>query len=189
MKYILTEAQFSTLMEQEELCLPDFEQTVNGTLEGIVELTPDEIYSAYESPMELANEVSDPKIKQLFGKMLSNVDAMSYDGLKAELKKLISLKNTLKEQQTPYLEQNIEIAGVQVPKAAVHVVLGLVIISVLSKLINMIGQRMDSVKSPRRRGGRSSVIGCQAARGRAQAVRRRRRRENWRAFLRKMGLK
>jgi hypothetical protein len=56
-------------------------------------------------------------------------------------------------------------------------------------LINMIGQRMDSVKSPRRRGGRSSVIGCQAARGRAQAVRRRRRRENWRAFLRKMGLK
>jgi hypothetical protein len=189
MKYILTEAQFSTLMEQEDLCLPDFEQTVNGTLEGIVELTPDEIYSAYEMPMELANEVSDPKIKQLFGKMLSNVDAMSYDGLKTELKKLISLKNTLKEQQTPYLEQTVEIAGVKVPKAAIHLVLGLVIISVLSKLINMIGQRLDSVKSPRRRGGNTSVIGCQAARGRAKAIRRRRRRENWRGFLRKMGLR
>jgi hypothetical protein len=189
MKYILTEAQFSTLMEQEELCLPDFEQTVNGTLEGIIELTPDEIYSAYETPMELTNDVSDPKMKQLFAKMLTNVDGMSFDGLKDELKKLISLKNTLKEQQTPYLEQTVEIAGVQVPKAAVHVVLGLVIISILSKLINMIGQKMDSVKSPRRRGGRSSVIGCQAARGRAKAVRRRRRRENWRSFLRKMGLK
>jgi hypothetical protein len=189
MKYILTEAQFSTLMEQEELCLPDFEQTVNGTLEGIIELTPDEIYSAYETPMELTNDVSDPKMKQLFAKMLTNVDGMSFDGLKDELKKLISLKNTLKEQQTPYLEQTVEIAGVQVPKAAVHVVLGLVIISILSKLINMIGQKMDSVKSPRRRGGKSSVVGCQAARGRAKAVRRRRRRENWRSFLRKMGLK
>ena len=189
MKYILTEAQFSTLLEQEELCLPDFEQTVNGTLEGIVELTPDEIYSAYETPMELTNDVSDPKMKQLFAKMLTNVDGMSFDGLKDELKKLISLKNTLKEQQTPYLEQTVEIAGVQVPKAAVHVVLGLVIISILSKLINMIGQKMDSVKSPRRRGGKSSVVGCQAARGRAKAVRRRRRRENWRSFLRKMGLK
>jgi hypothetical protein len=189
MKYILTEAQFSTLMEQEELCLPDFEQTVNGTLEGIIELTPDEIYSAYETPMELTNDVSDPKMKQLFAKMLTNVDGMSFDGLKDELKKLISLKNTLKEQQTPYLEQTVEIAGVQVPKAVVHVVLGLVIISILSKLINMIGQKMDSVKSPRRRGGKSSVVGCQAARGRAKAVRRRRRRENWRSFLRKMGLK
>jgi hypothetical protein len=188
MKYILTEAQFSTLMEQEDLCLPDFEQTVNGALEGIVELTPDEIYSAYETPMELANEVSNPKAKQMFGKILTNVESMSFDELKNELKKLLSLKNSLKEQQTPYLEQNVTIAGVTVPKVAAHAVLGVVIIAVLSKLINLIGSKMDSVKSPRRSGSKY-IVGCQGARSRAQAVRRRRRKENWRGFLRKMGLK
>jgi hypothetical protein len=113
---------------------------------------------------------------------------MSYPEVLAELKKLISLKNTLKEQQTPYLEQTVNVPGIQMSKPLVHGILGLLIISVLSKLINYLATSMDSIKPARRRPGRN-VIGCQGARGRAQAVRRRRRRENWRAFLRKIGLR
>lgn len=188
MKYILSESQFSLLVEQEDLCLSDFSETVNSSLNGIVELNDDEIYSAYEEPMELGNEIQDPKMKGVFKNIMENISKMSYAEVLAELKKLMTLKNTIKEQQTPYLEQNINIAGVQVPKVAVHTILGVLIIAVLSKLINYLATSMDSVKPARRRPGRN-VIGCQGARGRAQAVRRRRRRENWRAFLKKIGLR
>jgi hypothetical protein len=188
MKYILTESQLSVILEQEDLCLSDFSETVNSSLNGIVQLSDDEIYSAYEEPMELANEIKDPKAKASFNNVMENLSNMSYAEVLAELKKLISLKNTLKEQQTPYLEQTVNVAGVQMSKPLVHGILGLLIISVLSKLINYLATSMDNVKPARRRPGRN-VIGCQGARGRAQAVRRRRRRENWRSFLRKMGLR
>ena len=101
----------------------------------------------------------------------------------------MSLKNTIKEQQTPYLEQNVTIAGVTVPKAVVHGVLGIVIIAMLSKIINYLGKSMDNEKPSRGRRPGPNVIGCQASRGRAIAIRRRRRRENWRAFLKKMNLR
>jgi len=188
MKYILAESQVLIILEQEELCLSDFNETVNSSLNGIVELSDDEIYSTYEEPMELANEIKDPKMKGVFNNIIENLTKMSYPEVLAEFKKLMSMKNTIKEQQTPYLEQNVTIAGVTVPKVAVHSILGIVIIATLSKIINYLGKSMDNVKPARRRPGRN-VIGCQGARGRAQAVRRRRRRENWRSFLIKMGLK
>jgi hypothetical protein len=52
----------------------------------------------------------------------------------------------------------------------------------------MINNKMDGVK-PSRRSGSKYVVGCQGARSRAKAVRRRRRRENWKNFLRRIGLK
>ena len=192
MKIIITESQYSLIVEQDDLCLSDFEETVNGALEGVVQLSPDEIYSAYESPMELSSEISDPNMKNTFTKIVNNLSSMGFDELKNELRKVLSLKKSVNEQQTPYMDQTVDIAGVQVSKPLVHGILGLIAISILSKLINMIGGKMDSVKSSsrrRRRGGRSSVVGCQASRGRAQAVRRRRRRENWRRFLKKMGFR
>ena len=102
MKYILTETQVSIILEQEELCLSDFSETVNSSLNGIVELSDDEIYSAYEEPMELANEIKDPKMKGVFNNIMENLTQMSYPEVLAEFKKLMSLKNTIKEQQTPY---------------------------------------------------------------------------------------
>lgn len=188
MKYILTENQLSVILEQEDLCLSDFSETVNSSLNGIVQLSDDEIYSAYEEPSELANEIKDPKAKTVFNNILESISKMTYAEVLAELKKLLSMKNNLKEQQTPYLEQTVNIGGVEVSKPLAHGILGLVIIAVLSKLINYLATSMDNVKPARRRPGRN-VIGCQGARGRAQAVRRRRRRENWRGFLRKMGLR
>ena len=190
MKIIITESQYSLIVEQDDLCLSDFEETVNGALEGVVQLSPDEIYSAYESPMELSSEISDPNMKNTFTKIVNNLSSMGFDELKNELRKVLSLKKSVNEQQTPYMDQTVDIAGVQVSKPLVHGILGLIAITILSKLINMVANRMDSVKSPRRRrGGRSSVVGCQASRGRAQAVRRRRRRENWRRFLKNMGFR
>ena len=189
MKYILTESQVSIILEQEELCLSDFSETVNSSLNGIVELSDDEIYSAYEEPMELANEIKDPKMKGVFNNIMENLTKMSYPEVLAEFKKLMSIKNTIKEQQTPYLEQNVTIAGVTVPKAVVHGILGIVIIAMLSKIINYLGKSMDNEKPSRGRRPGPNVIGCQASRGRAIAIRRRRRRENWRAFLKKMNLR
>jgi hypothetical protein len=190
MKIIITESQYSLIVEQDDLCLSDFEETVNGALEGVVQLSPDEIYSAYESPMELSSEISDPNMKNTFTKIVNNLSSMGFDELKNELRKVLSLKKSVNEQQTPYMDQTVDIAGVQVSKPLVHGILGLIAISILSKLINMIGGKMDSVKSSsRRRGGGASLVGCQASRARARAIRRRRRRESWREFLKKMGFR
>jgi hypothetical protein len=113
---------------------------------------------------------------------------MDAEQLRTELKNVLGLTKTLKEQQTPYLDQTITIGGTEVPKVLFHTVGGLAIISMLSTIINGLGERMDAVK-PRRRSGSKYIVGCQGARSRAKAVRRRRRRENWRSFLRKLGLR
>ena len=190
MKIVITESQLKYVLEQQQddLCIMDLVDTVNGTLEGMLKLTQDEVYSVYEDLNEILREVQDPKMKTLFTNILNNISRMSLEDKKSELKKVLSLKNTLKEQQTPYLDQTIEIAGTQIPKVAVHSVLGLIVISLLSGIIKMINTKMDGVK-PSRRSGSKYVVGCQGARSRAKAVRRRRRRENWKSFLRRIGLK
>lgn len=189
MKYIISESQYDKLLnEQEDLCLQDFEQFVNSNLEGLTNLTKEEIFSSYDNILELMNEVQDPKMKAVFQKFLKNVDSMDYGSVKSELKNLFNLKQSLKEQQTPYLEQTFTIGGAEMPKYVVHGLMGLMIIALLSKLINILSQKMDSIKPSRRSSGKS-VVGCQGSRARAQAVRRRRRRENWRNFLKKLGLK
>ena len=115
---------------------------------------------------------------------MKGLQNMDEDQLKQELNKVMSLKN-LKEQGTPYLEQTIDIAGTQVPKVAVHGLLALIAISILSKLLKMIPQNQS------RRGSRlrSKAVGCQGAGARARLVRRRRRREAWRSFMRKLGIR
>jgi hypothetical protein len=193
MEILITESQFkkieNIINEQDDLCLSDFEETVNGALEGVVQLSADEIYSAYEYPVELSSEISDPNMKKIFTKIVDNLTSMGFDELKNELSKVLSLKKSINEQQIPYLDQTLDIAGVQVSKPLVHGILGLIIITILSKLINMVANKMDSVKSSRRRGRGESVVGCQGSRARAQAVRRRRRRENWKSFLKKIGFR
>jgi hypothetical protein len=193
MEILITESQFkkieNIINEQNDLCLSDFEETVNGALEGVVQLNADEIYSAYEFPVELSSEISDPNMKNIFTKIVKNLSSMGFDELKNELSKVLSWKKSVNEQQTPYLDQTLDIAGVPVSKPLVHSILGLIIITILSKLINMIANKMDSVKSSRRKGRGSSVVGCQGSRARAQAVRKRRRRENWKRFLNKIGLR
>lgn len=191
MKIIITENQLNYVLEQnqeEELCLSDFNETVNSFLDGVVKLSDDEIYSAYEDPMTLANEIKDPKTKMLFENISMRLENMSISQVLSQLKKLISIKKTLKEQQTPYLEQNITIAGVEMPKVVAHSIIGLLIILFLSKIIVYLDKIMNKVKTSGRR-PRSNVVGCQASRGRAMAIRRRRRRENWKSFLKRMGIR
>ena len=190
MKIIITETQLRQVVEQqsEDLCLADLVDTVNGNLEGIVSLNTDEVYSVYENPNELLAEVTDPKIKNIFQNILNNISKMSLDEMKTELQKVLKLKNTLREQQTPYLDQTIEIAGTQIPKVAVHSLIGLVVISLLSGIIKILSGKIDSIK-PTRRSGSKYIVGCQGSRSRAKAVRKRRRRENWKSFLKKIGMK
>lgn len=193
MRILITESQERLIIgelinEQEDLCLRDFVEFVNANLEDLINLTDDEIFSVYENLSEIQKEVQDPKLKKIFRKFLENVETMDYSNVKSELKNLLNLKNSLKEQQTPYLEQTFTIANTEIPKYAIHTLLGLMIITLLSKLINLLSQKKDSIK-PKRRSVSKSVVGCQAARGRAKAIQKRRRRENWRSFLRKIGLR
>jgi hypothetical protein len=190
MKILIKESQLKFVIEQqsEDLCVADLVDTVNGNLEGIVTLNTDEVYSVYEDPNELLAEVTDPKIKNILQNILNNISRMSLDEMKTELQKVLKIKNTIREQQTPYLDQTIEIAGTQIPKVAVHSIVGLVVISLLSTIIKTLSGKMDSVKSSRRSGSKY-IVGCQGARSRAKAVRKRRRRENWERFLKKIGMK
>jgi hypothetical protein len=190
MKIVITENQLKYVLEQQsdELCIQDYVETVNSHLNGLVNLTDDEVYSAYEDPNEILNEVKDSKTRTIVQNIITNISRMTLDQKKSELKKLLGMVKGIQEQQTPYIEQTVEISGVQVPKVAVHSVVGLVIIVLLSKIINILGQKMDSIK-PSRKSGSKYIVGCQGARSRAKAVRRRRRKENWKNFLRKIGVK
>lgn len=190
MKIVLTESQLKYVFEQEteDLCTQDFVDFVNSHLDGVVRLTPDEVYSTFEDPMEVLKEIPDAQKRSLAQRALENISKMTLEQKGQELRKLFSNVKGLKEQQTPYMDQTYNIAGVEMPRVAVDSVVGLVAIGLLSSIINKLGEKMDAVK-PSRRSGRNYIIGCQGARSRAKAVRRRRRRENWKGFLRRIGLK
>ncbi len=182
MKIIITENQLRTLSEQmlsDEQCVQPEIEEINSVFDGLGEL-----FGAEYEDQEILDQTSDPKQKKILSQILNGLQNMDEDQLKQELNKVMSLKN-LKEQGTPYLEQTIDIAGTQVPKVAVHGLLALIAISILSKLLKMIPQNQS------RRGSRlrSKAVGCQGAGARARLVRRRRRRESWRSFLRKLGIR
>jgi hypothetical protein len=182
MKIIITENQLRTLSEQmvsDEQCIQPEIEDLNSVFNGLGEL-----FGAEYEDQEILDQTSDPKQKKILSQILKGLQNMDEDQLKQELNKVMSLKN-LKEQGTPYLEQTIDIAGTQVPKVAVHGLLALIAISILSKLLKMIPQNQS------RRGSRlrSKAVGCQGAGARARLVRRRRRREAWRSFLRKLGIR
>ena len=182
MKIIITENQLKTLTEQmstDEQCIQPEIDELNSVYDGLGEL-----FGAEYDDQEIIELVSDSKQKQVLGQILKGLDNMTLDQLKQELGKVLSIKN-LKEQGTPYMDQTIEIGGTQVPKPLVHGIIGIVVISILSKLLKMIPQNQS------RRGSRlrSRAVGCQGAGARARLVRRRRRREAWRSFLRKLGIR
>lgn len=182
MKIIITENQLKTLTEQmstDEQCIQPEIDELNSVYDGLGEL-----FGAEYDDQEIIELVSDSKQKQVLGQILKGLDNMTLDQLKQELGKVLSIKN-LKEQGTPYMDQTIEIGGTQVPKPLVHGIIGIVVISILSKLLKMIPQNQS------RRGSRlrSRAVGCQGAGARSRLVRRRRRREAWRSFMRKLGLR
>lgn len=182
MKIIITENQLRTLSEQmssDEQCTQPEIDILNSTLDGLGEL-----YGVEYEDQEILDQALDPKQKQILSKVLSGLKNMSIDQLKQEFNKVISLKN-LKEQNTPYLDQTIEIGGAQIPKVAVHGLLGLIAISILSKLLKIAPQSQSRGRSRLA----SRAQGCQGAGARAKLVRRRRRREAWRSFLRKLGVR
>jgi hypothetical protein len=182
MKIIITENQLRTLSEQmssDEQCIQPEVDELNSVFQGLGEL-----YGVEYEDQEVLDQTSDPKQKQLLSQILKGLQNMDVKQLKQELNKVMSLK-TLKEQNTPYIEQTIEIGGVQIPKVVVHGLLGLIVISILSKLLKMIPQNQSRGRSRLA----SRAQGCQGAGARARLVRRRRRRETWRSFLKKLGIR
>jgi hypothetical protein len=182
MKIIITENQLRTLSEQmssDEQCIQPEVDELNSVFQGLGEL-----YGVEYEDKEVLDQTADPKQKQLLSQILKGLQNMDVKQLKQELNKVMSLKN-LKEQNTPYIEQTIEIGGTQIPKVVVHGLLGLILISILSKLLKMIPQNQSRGRSRLA----SRAQGCQGAGARARLVRRRRRRETWRSFLKKLGIK
>jgi len=182
MKIIITENQLRTLSEQmssDEQCIQPEVDELNSVFQGLGEL-----YGVEYEDQEVLDQTADPKQKQLLSQILKSLQNMDVKQLKQELNKVMSLKN-LKEQNTPYIEQTIEIGGAQIPKVVVHGLLGLIVISILSKLLKMIPQNQSRGRSRLA----SRAQGCQGAGSRARLVRRRRRRETWRSFLKKLGIR
>lgn len=182
MKIIITENQLKTLTEQmsnDEQCIQPEIDELNSVYDGLGEL-----FGAEYDDQEIIGLVSDSKQKQVLIQILKALDNMTSDQLKQELSKVLSIKN-LKEQGTPYMDQTIEIGGTQISKPLVHGIIGIIVISILSKLLKMIPQNQS------RRGSRlrSKSVGCQGAGARARLVRRRKRREAWRSFMRKLGIR
>lgn len=182
MKIIITENQLKTLTEQmstDEQCIQPEIDELNSVFQGLGDL-----YGVEYEDQEVLDQTSDPKQKQLLSQILKGLEKMDINQLKQEFEKVISLKS-LREQDTPYLEQTIEIGGTQIPKVAVHGLLGLIAISILSKLLKMAPQSRERGRSRLA----SRAQGCQGAGARAKLVRRRRRREAWRSFMRKLGIR
>ena len=196
MKIQLTESQYNKVIDlieaetQEQECTFNDIDVLNTFLEGIVEF--DETTLGPETSIEeLSTEIKDPKTKLIFKQLDQRLNSLSADQLKDELKKVLAMKN-LQEQGTPYTEQTVDIAGMVVPKVVVHGAIGLIAIAILSKLFKFLGAIAGGMKSSNRRGYSrlaSKSVGCQGGAARARLVRRRRRRENWRSFLRKVGLR
>ena len=186
MKYIISESQFEKLIQEEEtdVCLQDEIDELNDLLGGMVEIEAEDLGGDIPDE-EIIAKVKDPKHKGLISQMLTNLSRMVPEQLRDELKKVVSLKN-LSEQSTPYFQRTTNIGGVDVPTAAIHGLVGLTAISILSKMINSLG-KSDSGR--RRSRVASRATGCQGGRARARLVRMRRRRENWKRFLRKLGLR
>jgi hypothetical protein len=192
MKILISESQYKVLVEQEseDVCLQDELDTLNDFLGGIVTLEPEDIGGEL-SHEDLLSTITDPKQKNMLTKVLSNISQMNMEQLRDELKKVMSMKN-LKEQQTPYMDRTTEIGGVQVPTVAVHGSLGLLAIAILTKMIKGLGNIDVNSKNKRRRKYdiiASKAIGCQGGSARDRLVRMRRRRENWKSFLKKIGLR
>ena len=192
MKILISESQYKVLIEQEsdDVCVQDELDTLNDFLGGIVTVEPEDIGGEL-SHEDLLSTVTDPKEKNMLTKVLNNLSQMNMEQLRGELKKVMSMKN-LKEQQTPYMDRTTEIGGVQVPTAVVHGSLGLLVIAILTKMIKGLGNIDVNSKNKRRRKYdriASKAIGCQGGSARDRLVRMRRRRENWKSFLKKIGLR
>ena len=190
MKIMVTESQFhnlTKLMEQTDECRIKDIDVLNNFLDGVITL--DETITGDEvQDNELMSQIKDSNQKYTFEKITNGFDSMDPNQLKDELKKILSVKN-LQEQDVPYLEQTMNIGGVDVPKAVVHGIAGLLIISILSKLLKSVGPIFQSSGGSRNQRLRSRAVGCQGANARAKLIRKRRRRENWRTLMRKLGLR
>jgi len=146
---------------------------------------------------DIGPELSDSEILQMtpknikpqIEKLLSIVKGKSPEELRTSLKGL----NKMNEQQTPYLERQttLTIFGetFKFPTVVLHGFLALVGLTLLSKISESLFQGMSNSRGNRRRRLASKAQGCQGGAARAKLVRMRRRRENWKRFLRKLGLR
>ena len=171
--------------QTENECISSEVEELNSVMPGLGELAASE----YEND-ELLAVVTDPSKKEYLSNILNGLSNMSVDQLKQELNKVISIrKQKINEQDgndDPYLDRTTNIGGQEVPTVMVHTIGGLLAMGILSAIIRMIGSASTGNNRKRRS---KYIVGCQGARSRAKAVRKRRRRESFRGFLKNIGLR
>jgi len=195
MDYLITESQFlklkSIIVEQEneeypEECLKD-EAVVLGDFLGMN--VEEEDLGPEMSDTEIL-KITPENIKPQIEKLLSLVNDKTPEELRSALK---GLKSPVNEQQTPYLQRQTTLtifgAPFNFPTVAVHTFVGLSAIVILSQLLKSLFGGASNYSSKRMRRLASRASGCQGGAARAKLVRIRRRREGWRSFLRKLGLR
>lgn len=164
-------------------CISAEVEELNSIMPGLGEMAASE----YENE-ELLATITDPQKREYFTQIANGLSNMSIEQLKGELSKVLSIrKQKLSEQDgDPYLDRTVNIGGQEVPVVAVHAIAGLIALSILSAIVRMVG----NIKfGNRRRRLAQRSVGCQGARAREKLQRIRRRRENWRRFLKNIGLR
>ena len=102
MKIIVTENQFKNLkkiVEQDNQCEIQDIDVINDFLNGVIELDDNTLGDEVEDS-ELLGQISNPKNKEVFQKVVSNFNNMNPQELKDELVKILSIKNLLKSKRT-----------------------------------------------------------------------------------------
>jgi len=140
------------------------------------------------SKEEILSMVDDEN-KSAMSEFMDNVSNMGLGELKRTLNDLLSVEK-LKEQNTPYFQQTVRIGMGDYPRILVDgtkVIMILFVITTIMDLLFAVGKNFSGKN--RRRRLQSKAVGCQGGNARAKLVRQRRRRENWKRLLRKLGLK
>lgn len=200
MDLLITESQFSklqnVLLEQEneysEECLKDESVILSDFLGIDVE---DSDIGPELSDTEILG-MTPENIKPQITELLSMVKNKTPEELRTGLKELMTQSKKLKdvnEQQVPYLQRETVLtiwgAPFPFPTVAIHIFLVVAALAILSSLTRGLFGGISNFRGNRKRRLASKAQGCQGGKARAKLVRMRRRKENWKRFLRKLGIR
>lgn len=199
MKYLITESQLLKLKnflleenEYSEECLKD-ESVILSDFLGIG--IEDSDIGPELSDSEIL-EMTPENIKPQITKLLSMVKGKTPEELRTALKDLITSSkelSTINEQPTPYLQRQTILtiwgAPFPFPTVAIHIFLVVAALAILSSLTTALFDGISKFSGNRKRRLSSKAQGCKGGNARNKLVRMRRRKENWKRLLRKLGLR
>jgi hypothetical protein len=196
MKYLITESQLLKLKnflleenEYSEECLKD-ESVILSDFLGIG--VEDSDIGPELSDSEILG-MTPENIKPQITKLLSMVKDKTPEELRTGLIEIMTQSKKLNEQQIPYLQRETVLtiwgAPFRFPTVAIHIFLVVAALAILSSLTTALFDGISKFSGNRKRRLSSKAQGCKGGNARNKLVRMRRRKENWKRLLHKLGLR